>query len=61
MLDFEHVLSMLESLFRRLILFIIMIFVQDSYLFSYSKLEQTVKGPDSDVMYQQPRQPVSVN
>ena len=61
MLDFEHVLSMLESLFRRLILFIIMIFVQDSYLFSYSKLEQTVKGPDSDVMHQQPSQPVSVN
>ena len=61
MLDFEHVLSMLESLFRRLILFMIMIFVQDSYLFSYSKLEQTVKGPDSDVMHQQPSQPVSVN
>ena len=61
MLDFEHVLSMLESLFRQLILFIIMIFVQDSYLFSYSKLEQTVKGPDSDVMHQQPSQPVSVN
>ena len=37
------------------------IFVQDSYLFSYSKLEQTVEGPDSDVMHQQPSQPVSVN
>ena len=61
MLDFEHVLSMLESLFRRLILFMIMIFVQDSYLFRYSKLEQTVEGPDSDVMHQQPSQPVSVN